>query len=285
MPYSWNRRELIVAGAALLLSGCVRQRGGLTARPVRSTATPARSPLSAAGAGQPSQGLWYRIESGDTLSSISRRSGLDVNQIVEANRLSSPLIKPGERLWLPGVEGLEADPLELSNSADSVVLASGYSLVPRNGWTKARVAGNHTKMGQVTRLTLHHTGQHKGMVGKSDLEIVRMIDRYHREGRKWSSIGYHYLVGRDGRIYEGRPASIQGAHVSRHNSGNIGISCIGDFQQRLPGDRQLGALVSFLEDQRRHYGVAKKRVYGHKDLGSTICPGKALHGWLTSWRA
>jgi LysM repeat protein len=284
MPYPWNRRELLIAGAALLLSGCVRERGGLTARPVRPAA-PDRSPLPSDPSSLQPQGLWYRIESGDTLSSLSRRSGLSVSEIAEANRLSSPLIMPGQRLWLPGVGELDADPLDQTGSAASMVVAGGYTLVPRSGWTKARIAGNHTKMGAVSRLTLHHTGQHQGMVGKSDLEIVRMIDRYHREGRKWSAIGYHYLVGRDGRIYEGRPVSIQGAHVSQHNSGNIGISCIGDFQQHLPSDRQLGALIGFLDDQRNRYGVPKKRIYGHKDLGNTVCPGKALHGWLKTWRA
>ena len=272
----------MIAGAALLLGGCARHRGGLTARPATiPPRTAGTGPVGAHTTGR--EGLWYRVEDGDTLSSISRRSGVAVERIADANRLGSPLIKPGQRLWLPGADRLRTDPLEHLEPQPTLA-AGGFHLVQRSQWTSAKVGGNHSKMGRVTRLTVHHTGQHKGFRGKSDVEIVQMIDRYHREGRHWSAIGYHYIIGRDGTVYEGRPCHIQGAHVAHNNPHNIGISCIGDFDRQLPVSAQLGALAGFLEDQRRRYGVAKGRVYGHRELNSSVCPGDELMAWVKAWR-
>ena len=55
-----------------------------------------------------------------------------------------------------------------------------------------------------------------------------------RSATGWSDIGYNFLVGDDGNVYEGRGWDLQGAHVFGHNSRSIGISFIGNFQQRLP---------------------------------------------------
>ena len=38
----------------------------------------------------------------------------------------------------------------------------------------------------------------------------------------WSDIGYNFLVGEDGNIYEGRGWGKVGAHARGHNSDSIG---------------------------------------------------------------
>ena len=161
----------------------------------------------------------------------------------------------------------------------------GYELVHRNAWTDAAVKSNSVLMGTVTRLTVHHTGEHEGLVGLPDIEVVSRIEKYHRNEKKWAAIGYHYLVGRDGRIYEGRPAKYQGAHVSTANENNLGVSVIGDFMRQLPNEKQLTALRAFLDDMRKRYGVSKAKVYGHRDLHSSLCPGDALYAWVKKYRA
>ncbi|MHC5067269.1 MAG: N-acetylmuramoyl-L-alanine amidase [Planctomycetota bacterium] len=281
-----SRRHLLLGGGALIaagigLPGCSRRGVESSASYQPPAPAPARAPAVPL-----SHGSWHEVARGDTLAALSRRSGVAVNEIRAANNLTTNLIKPGQRLWLPGCHGLSADPLAATTPSTPAPTISGgrYRLVPRREWTTAAVGKNHRKIGSVTRLTVHHTGEHKGFNGKSDVEIVKMIDRYHRRERKWSAIGYHYLVGKDGRIYEGRPASIQGAHVSGANANNIGISCIGDFHRKLPTAAQLGALATFLDDQRQRYGVARKRVYGHRDLGQSVCPGDKLHAWLVNWK-
>lgn len=160
-----------------------------------------------------------------------------------------------------------------------------YVLVPRSTWATRPVGANNYAMNGVSRITVHHTGEYAAWADIPDVEVVRRIDRYHREDRHWSAIGYHYLVGKDGRIYEGRPAQYQGAHTLTANEHNLGISVIGDFQNHLPTPAQLAALSRFLDDQRTRFHVGKGRLYGHRDLHQSVCPGNALYAWLKKYKA
>ena len=288
MTDPWTRRRLIIAGSAgLLLGGCSR-RGDQTRAPTSAPVNPRPG------------GLWYEVAEGDTLSAIARRSGITVQAIVDGNNLDRNLLVPETRLWLPGATSIGPDPLaHLSAPEDDIVPptpmredepepapdlpelpGSGYVLVPRSRWTKAAPRSNSRAIGRVTRITLHHTAEHGSVATLPDMEVVRRIENYHRNGRKWCAIGYHYLIGKDGRVYEGRPANLQGAHVLSENENNIGISMMGDFDKKLPSARQLSALKAFLEDTRDRFKVSRSRVYGHRDLNRSVCPGDALYAWL-----
>ena len=52
----------------------------------------------------------------------------------------------------------------------------------------------------------------------------------------WPDIGYNYLVGEDGRAYEGRGWDTEGAHTYGYNDVAVAVSCIGDFTSRVPND-------------------------------------------------
>jgi N-acetylmuramoyl-L-alanine amidase len=45
----------------------------------------------------------------------------------------------------------------------------------------------------------------------------------------WADIGYNFVVGEDGNIYEGRGWNAKGAHAPAYNGRSIGICIIGDF--------------------------------------------------------
>jgi N-acetylmuramoyl-L-alanine amidase len=47
--------------------------------------------------------------------------------------------------------------------------------------------------------------------------------------QRWPDIGYNFLVGEDGNVYEGRGWDAVGAHAVPYNSNSIGICVIGDF--------------------------------------------------------
>jgi N-acetylmuramoyl-L-alanine amidase len=273
-----TRRGLLVGSAVLLLSACSRGISRLR-----------------------TDGMWYTVRPGDTLSSMARRSGLALERIVDANGLTTPDLEIGTRLWMPGVYSMSADPAMVREPvraaakppsrpvkpAEPVAEADGtYEIVPRSAWTSKAIGPNHNLMNGVQRITVHHTDEHAGMAGLPDIEVVRRIENYHRGPEKgWAAIGYHYLVGKDGRIYEGRPVQYQGAHVSGANEHNLGISVIGDFNLHLPNTRQLAALRAFLDDQRVRFKVPMRAVYGHRELNASLCPGDALFGWVTRYRA
>jgi LysM repeat protein len=287
MTNTWTRRKLILSGSAgiLLAAGCGRQPQ------VGRTSTAPTNPRAG--------GIWYEVVDGDTLSSIARRSNTTVQTLVETNQLSSNILIPQTKLWIPGALYVGPDPLAHLSEPDRDTVpppvaepgdihepdlpplpGSGYVLVGRSRWTNKPPSGNNRPIGKVTRITIHHTDEHGGLIGLPDVEVVKRIENYHRNGKKWCAIGYHYLVGKDGRVYEGRPNTLQGAHVLSENENNIGISTIGNWHKSLPSTRQLTALKAFIEDTRDRYHVGAKRIYGHRDLNQSICPGDALYAWL-----
>ena len=52
------------------------------------------------------------------------------------------------------------------------------------------------------------------------------ITRWHKE-RGFKTIGYHYVVYRDGSVHEGRPLAEVGAHCKGHNAHSIGVCYVG----------------------------------------------------------
>ena len=51
---------------------------------------------------------------------------------------------------------------------------------------------------------------------------MKGIQDYHMDDRDWWDIGYNFLIGQDGRIYEGRGFTVQGAHCSGWNTQTLG---------------------------------------------------------------
>jgi len=88
-------------------NGAKRLSGEVTRHPV-----PLR-PRSAVvqTSGKPPGGIEsYVVKSGDSLYSVSRRSGLSVDEIKSVNRLPSTVLKPGQRLTLPRAGSRETGP-------------------------------------------------------------------------------------------------------------------------------------------------------------------------------
>jgi N-acetyl-anhydromuramyl-L-alanine amidase AmpD len=103
----------------------------------------------------------------------------------------------------------------------------------------------------------------------------------------FTDIGYHYVVCKDGKIYEGRPVEVVGAHVKGHNIGNIGIGVIGDYNSAELSDAQENALISLIKSLRKKFGIEGDSIYGHRDFGlkrPKDCPGDNLYNKLPEIR-
>src|SRR5690606_16377150 len=134
------------------------------------------------------------------------------------------------------------------------------------------------------RLTIHHT-----VTPNNDsltmAARVRQIQAYHIDVRNYCDVGYHFLVGQDGLVYQGRPENKIGAHALGANTNNVGISFIGDFTSTEPSQAQLNAAATILRALSDEYGIALSRtkVKGHREVGqtSTSCPGQRLFNRLS----
>ena len=61
---------------------------------------------------------------------------------------------------------------------------------------------------------------------------VDTIRKWHLK-RRFSDIGYHYVIGLDGTIHKGRPIEKVGAHCSYENIGSIGICYVGGMSKDM----------------------------------------------------
>jgi N-acetyl-anhydromuramyl-L-alanine amidase AmpD len=101
----------------------------------------------------------------------------------------------------------------------------------------------------------------------------------------YGDIGYHFVIDPYGRVLEGRELAYKGAHAyGDNNIGNIGICLIGNFDKEKPTKAALESLQRVIEHLRKTYSIAKSRVYGHRELKPTECPGDNLMKWLQNYR-
>ena len=101
---------------------------------------------------------------------------------------------------------------------------------------------------------------------------VEDIHRWHQK-RGWAGIGYHYVISKDGEIYEGRPSNTVGARVKGHNAESIGVCFEGNFNKEKMKEKQLNASIMLLSWLSIAY--ANATICGHHQLAKEkTCPGK-----------
>ena len=111
------------------------------------------------------------------------------------------------------------------------------------------------------------------------------IDRWHKE-MGWKSIGYHFVIRRDGSVEAGRPVREIGAHCKGHNAHSIGVCYEGGLNfSGEPADtrtqEQKSSLTLLLHGLKQTY--PKAQIYGHKDFNShKACPCFDAHSEYSS---
>ena len=102
---------------------------------------------------------------------------------------------------------------------------------------------------------------------------IQMINDMHINENGWSMIGYHYYIRLDGSVYKGRPDNAIGAHCQGANTNSLGIAFEGNYDKRseMPSE-QFNAWCELKLYLINKYG--SMQVYGHREKGSSECPGK-----------
>lgn len=113
---------------------------------------------------------------------------------------------------------------------------------------------------------------------------VKEITRMHRE-RGFLTIGYHFVIRRDGTVEKGRALDAIGAHAEGWNSRSLGICLVGGIDKDMkPQDNftsdQYAALAVLLQDLRK--GFPKASILGHRDLPNVKkdCPCFDVRSWV-----
>lgn len=156
-------------------------------------------------------------------------------------------------------------------------------IVSRAGWG-ARAAKQWRSISvPLSKVVIHHTETPSCYSKASCAARVRSMQNYHMNTRKWWDIGYHFIVGEDGRVYEGRGWYNEGGHATNWNSISYGIAIIGNFQYRLPNTAALNAVKALIACAQPRYLRTWYSLYGHRDTKSTSCPGNRLYSEIKTW--
>ncbi|KAL6103457.1 pglyrp2 [Pungitius sinensis] len=161
-------------------------------------------------------------------------------------------------------------------------------IIPRCMWGAEPYRGAPTNLSlPLSFMYIHHTHSPNQpcLTFQQCAADMRSMQRFHQEDRGWDDIGYSFVAGSDGYIYEGRGWLRQGAHTLGHNSVGYGVSFIGDYATRLPSQHSMGLvrdqLVACAVDGGRL--VADFVLQGHRQVVATSCPGEALYDEIRGW--
>ena len=125
-------------------------------------------------------------------------------------------------------------------------------------------------MRPINKIIVHCTATPEGRA-----HTVKDVDAWHRQ-RGFNGIGYHYLIGLNGEVWEGRPIEKAGAHTEGYNSSSIGIAYVGgmDKEMKNPKDTrtqaQKDSLAKLLKELVIKFPNAE--IFGHRDFAKKACP-------------
>lgn len=157
--------------------------------------------------------------------------------------------------------------------------------IPRSRWAKADpIMKQINPMGGVDCITVHHEGWKR--VTTTDMGATAALIEHDRVSHlsmfHAGDIGYHYIIDRAGRLWEGRNVRYQGAHVRSNNEHNVGVMCLGNFDIQTPTDAQVNAMADTVAKLARIYRVSTadkgraSRIRSHQEINPTACPGRSF---------
>lgn len=178
------------------------------------------------------------------------------------------------------------------------------TVVPVSVWRKGLAPPKEPPVPtKVQFIIVHHSA---GSNATTDFtEEVRNIYLQHTQVNGWNDVGYNFLIGRDGVVYEGRDGqglldgdNVLGAHFCSQNSGTMGICLMGNFNDAQPSQAALASLDQLIGWKLKkeglqpigmafHAGSAKQLnlISGHRDgVCATECPGDNLYNALPTIR-
>ena len=98
------------------------------------------------------------------------------------------------------------------------------------------------------------------------------VARTHKQ-RGFSAVGYHFMIDKEGIVYQGRSEQLQGAHCIGRNHDAIGVCLLGHFDLEEVPDAMKEALVELVTSLCAKYPI--HTIECHRDYKpSKTCPGE-----------
>ncbi|CAF3868662.1 unnamed protein product [Rotaria sp. Silwood1] len=187
-------------------------------------------------------------------------SVFQIKDIIENNPKMSP-----PALFEIELEECESD--ELMNKKEQTSICP--LIVNRSVWNATKPKNNYTMLSPpVPHVAIHHTTGPQCTTFYSCVLQVQHWQKFHMETKQWDDIGYNFLVGGNGYIFEGRGWNHTGAHCKGFNPTSVGIGIIGDLISVRPSKSSLNAVKSLIKCG-ISFGFIQKNytLVGHEGFG------------------
>jgi uncharacterized protein YcfJ len=205
----------------------------------------------------------------------------------------------------PGKSAADAVPAVASAAQDQAHAATSMPpVVSRAAWGADESIMGWTPQYAPTikAATIHHTADSNNYTADQVPAIMRSIYAYHTLTRGWGDIGYNVVVDKFGRIFEGRAgglaSTVIGAHAGGFNTNTFGVSMLGNYDITAVPQATINAVAEIIAWKFSLYNVnpagttvltsagggtskyaagqqvTLPTIFAHRDVGSTVCPGK-----------
>lgn len=198
------------------------------------------------------------VKKGETLSGLSRRYGVSLAALANANKLTTKTkIKIGQKLLVP----------------NSSVAKTSIGSALKKKFDRTAVKRGHWK-----NIVIHHSATSVGS--------VKGMDEYHRETRHMENgLAYHFVIGNGKGMPDGEIAAggrwlkqLAGGHLASEslNRISLGICLVGNFEKNRPTKAQLKSLAGLTNYLMSRSRLSKAAVKTHQQINTvyTACPGK-----------
>ncbi|XP_063137892.1 peptidoglycan recognition protein 4 isoform X3 [Rattus norvegicus] len=120
-----------------------------------------------------------------------------------------------------------------------------FIMVSRKGWG-AEATGCSSKLGRpVDVLVIHHVPGLECHNQTVCSQKLRELQAYHIRNH-WCDVAYNFLVGDDGKVYEGVGWNVQGSHDQGYNNISLGVAFFGTQEGHSPSPVALLAMEALI---------------------------------------
>ena len=125
------------------------------------------------------------------------------------------------------------------------------------------------------KFLIHHSGGvDSNPLADTSHHTFETVYHWHKFGRGWTTIGYHFFIAKDGTVTQGRPVGMHGAHEKTQNKQSIGICLAGNFDATMPSEAQNASLSYLLKKLSTIYDIHVAEP--HRKYANKTCYGKNL---------
>lgn len=158
----------------------------------------------------------------------------------------------------------------VENGAAAAVLPFRIENITDSLPTKPGAKYHRRTLGYIDKIIVHHSATSSG--------TPESFANYHINQNGWPGIGYHFVIDKEGTVYQTNDLETVSYHCSGQNASSVGVCLIGNFDIETLTAGQQKNLDRLVQNLRGKLPRPIK-VFGHRDFKNTNCPGANLPVW------